>query len=86
MAPAHVRKLSAVSYLFTSHTKDFRVAIAYRFYVIGDHDRILANELETFAADGDAVDHAAAFFAKVSDAKAVEIWDRARLINRIERN
>jgi hypothetical protein len=62
------------------------VAVAYRFYVIGDHDKILANELGTFAADGEALDHATEFFAKVADAKAVEIWDRARLINRIERN
>lgn len=62
------------------------MAVAYRFYVIGDQDRILANELGTFAADGEAVVHAAEFFAKVAAAKAVEIWDRARLINRIERN
>jgi hypothetical protein len=62
------------------------VASAYRFYVIGDDYRILANEVETFAADADAIGHGTSYLATVASATAVEIWERARLVHRIERS
>ncbi len=39
---------------------------AYRFYVIGDDYRILANEVGTFAADADAIGHGTSYLATVA--------------------
>ena len=57
---------------------------AYRFYVIGDDNRILANELLTFADDAAAHRQCAALLAKTTGARAVEAWEHARLVHRIE--
>ena len=57
---------------------------AYRFYIIGDDNRILANELLTFADDASAHGQCATLLAKTAGAKAVEVWERARLVHRIE--
>ncbi|HTY68894.1 MAG TPA: hypothetical protein VMH36_19735 [Alphaproteobacteria bacterium] len=58
--------------------------IAYRFYVMGDGDRILANELMSFADDTAAHSRGKALLAKTTGAKAVEVWERARLVDRLE--
>ena len=57
----------------------------YRFYVIGDHDRILVNEVGTFDTDGEAIAHGSAFLTTIAGAKVVEIWERARLVHRVDR-
>ncbi len=60
------------------------VSTAYRFYIIGDGDRVLANELGTFADDVAVRRECEALLAKTPGAKAVEAWDRARLVHRHE--
>jgi hypothetical protein len=57
---------------------------AYRFYVMGDGDRILANELMSFADDAAAHSQGRVLLAKTMGAKAVEVWERARLVDRVE--
>jgi hypothetical protein len=60
------------------------MSTAYRFYVIGDGDRILANELLTFADDASAHRQCQTLLTTTAGAKAVEAWERARLVHRIE--
>ncbi|HTP82145.1 MAG TPA: hypothetical protein VMQ11_04330 [Alphaproteobacteria bacterium] len=60
------------------------MSIAYRFYVMGDGDRILANELMSFADDTAAHGQGETLLASTAGAKAVEVWERARLVHRVE--
>ena len=60
------------------------MSTAYRFYVIGDDNRVLANELLTFGDDAAAHRQCAALLEKTAGARAVEVWERARLVHRIE--
>ena len=60
------------------------VATAYRFYVIGEGDKILVNELGTFTNDADAMQRGQTLLTGTSGAKAVETWERARLVHRAE--
>jgi len=60
------------------------MSIAYRFYVMGDGDRILANELLSFADDAAAHSQGQTLLSKTVGAKAVEVWERARLVHRVE--
>ena len=60
------------------------MSVAYRFYVIGDGDRILANELRSFADDAAAHSQCQSLLTKTAGAKAVEVWERARLVHRAE--
>lgn len=58
------------------------MSIAYRFYVIGDGDRVLANEMAMLVDDAAARQQCEALLAKTADARAVEVWERARLVHR----
>lgn len=60
------------------------VSLAYRFYIIGDENRILANELVTFVDDAAARRECEVLLARTSGAKAVEAWERARFVHRVE--
>jgi len=60
------------------------VSIGYRFYVIGAENRILGNELGTFANDAQAMQRGQELLAATRDAVAVETWERARLVHRAE--
>lgn len=60
------------------------MSFAYRFYVIGDDNRILANELVTFSDDAAARRECETLLARTAGATAVEAWERARLVHRIE--
>jgi len=60
------------------------MSIAYRFYVMGDGDRILSNELMSFVDDAAAHSQGQSLLAKTTGAKAVEVWERARLVHRVE--
>lgn len=60
------------------------MSTAYRFYVIGDGDRILANELATLADDAAARRQCDALLAGTEGARAVEAWERTRLVHRRE--
>ncbi len=60
------------------------MSIGYRFYVIGAENRILGNELGTFASDADAMRRGEELLAGTSGAVAVETWERARLVHRVE--
>lgn len=60
------------------------MSLAYRFYVMGDGDRILANELMSFADDAAAHGQCQTLLAKTAGAKAVEAWERARFVHRVE--
>ena len=60
------------------------MSIAYRFYVIGDDNRILSNELLIFADDAEAHRQCQTMLGKTAGARAVEVWERARLVHRAE--
>ena len=60
------------------------MSFAYRFYVIGDDNRILANEIVTFSDDASARRECEARLVNTSGARAVEAWERARLVHRVE--
>jgi hypothetical protein len=60
------------------------VSFAYRFYVMGEDNRILANEIVTFSDDAAARRECEALLAKTSGARAVEAWERARFVHRVE--
>jgi len=60
------------------------MSVAYRFYVIGDGDRILANELMSFADDAAAHRQCETLLTRTTGARAVEVWERARLVHRAE--
>ncbi len=60
------------------------MSLAYRFYVIGDGDRILSNELLSFADDAAAHRQCEALLTRTAGAKAVEVWERARFVHRVD--
>jgi hypothetical protein len=60
------------------------MSVAYRFYVIGEGDRILVNELLSFADDAATHGPCQTLLTKTAGAKAVEVWERARLVHRVE--
>lgn len=60
------------------------MSTAYRFYVIGSENRILGNELAMFENDAEAIRRGQELLVVTSGAKAVETWERARLVDRSE--
>ena len=60
------------------------MSTAYRFYIIGDENRILANELGSFASDAEAIRRCQQLLTSTGGARAVETWERARLVHRAE--
>jgi hypothetical protein len=59
---------------------------SYRCYYLDERDMIFLAEIIEAASDEDALRQAAALLAKKPKATAVEIWDLARLVDRLTRD
>jgi hypothetical protein len=59
--------------------------IAYRFYLLDSDGHLVKAHIAECSTDRQIIDTAEALLAAWVSARSIEVWDRARLVRRMER-
>jgi hypothetical protein len=60
--------------------------VNYRFYILNKHDRITGAHVAECEGDGEIEHTALTLLAEHQASAAVEVWDRDKLVHRVDRS